>query len=208
MELNFLRGFFTDNGYPIFIFERHVRNFLNQIFEPPPTVATVPKQQCYISLPFYGHNAQLFITKLQDQLSEIYPHLSIRFCQRNSFTIGSFFRFKDRIPREMLSNIIYEFKCRDCNASYIGSSHRKSKERIDQHLGISSRTGRPLTSRLHSLPRLHAEEKDHHIASKDFNIIATANSDSDLLPLESLYIFSKKTNLNYHQSATPLLSIQ
>ena len=203
-ELDFLRKYFQNNGYPLIEFEKCCSKFLNKIFQPSTTTCTVAKQKVYFSFPFYGQKYEDIYEKMKSQLSTFYPHLDFRFSYKNTFTIASHFRFKDTIPIECRSGVIYEFNC-DCRcASYIGATHKKLKVRVDQHLGISHRTGRQLTTIMDSQPRNHCHTHDHTFNRNQFKIIDSCQYPSDLPILESLYISAKTPNLNNQRIAAPL----
>ena len=130
-ELSFLRTFFSNNGYLMHIIESNIRNFLNNKFIPKPLIITVPKKTIYFSLPYYSSQSEVMANKLRQSLEQIYPQLKLHFSLTNNFTVKSYFSYKDKLPCDLLSNTIYEYKCGDCPASYIGSSHRNLKSRID-----------------------------------------------------------------------------
>ena len=48
--------------------------------------------------------------------------------------VESFFIFKDKLPKMLLSRLVYKYTCGGCNAAYF-------KFRICEHLGISHLTG-------------------------------------------------------------------
>jgi hypothetical protein len=205
-EIEFLRNFFSNNGYPSNIFETQCRKFLNKIFVKSTQILTAERKKMYISLPYYGHESEKLYSTLIASLSEYYPQVRFILSLKNNFSIGSLFRFKDLVPPEMRSDIIYKFTCDSCQASYVGSTRRRCKERIDQHLGVSSRTGRPLSTLLHSIPRKHAEDHNHPFHRNNFKIINQTNASQNLLILESLHIHFFKPSLNIQQTATPLFT--
>ena len=43
--------------------------------------------------------------------------------------ISHLFRYKDPIPKDLVSNIIYSYSCPSCNAGYVGEADRHSKFR-------------------------------------------------------------------------------
>ena len=94
-----------------------------------------------------------------------------------------------------------------CQASYVGSTRRRCKERIDQHLAVSSKTDRRLSTVLHSIPRKHAEDHNHPFRRDNFKIISQTNDNQNLLISESLHIHYLKPSLNIQQTATPLLTV-
>ena len=50
------------------------------------------------------------------------------------------FCFKDRIPKELTSGVVYKFQCGLCNESYYGECVRHLNVRIGEHIGISPLT--------------------------------------------------------------------
>ena len=53
----------------------------------------------------------------------------------------NFYRFKDKIPLCLRSNIVYKFACGRCCATYYNESCGHFKVRVGEHSGVS-----PLTS--------------------------------------------------------------
>ena len=169
------------------IIETQINKFLNNMFSSIKPVATVKKEIKYFSLPYYSPEFEKLADSLKRFIEKSYPQLQIQFSLSNPFTIASFFRTKGKPFTELLSNIIYKFTYEDCNVSFIGGSHRISKCRIDQHLGISSRLGRRLATVMHSLPKIHAETFNHKIHVNNFSIIDYFRNIQDL-PGWSLFI--------------------
>ena len=86
--------------------------------------------------------------------------------------MSSCFRFKDAIPRSLLSGVIYEYKCPRCNSRYIGSTYRYWEKRLEEHLHMSALTGKPLKGLQSFAPMLHAKGKCCiNNSSDDFRII-------------------------------------
>ena len=50
------------------------------------------------------------------------------------------FRFKDRVPKELTSGVVYKFKCGLCNKSYYGKCVRHLHVSIGEHIRISPLT--------------------------------------------------------------------
>ena len=55
--------------------------------------------------------------------------------------LGSFFSFKDKVPLNARSLVLYKFTCSSCNSAYIGKTKRHFLVRMFEHLGISLSTG-------------------------------------------------------------------
>ena len=60
--------------------------------------------------------------------------------------LSSLFRFKDIIPREISSHLVYKFKCSYCNATYYGESERDFFVRASEHLGMTPLIGKQVRS--------------------------------------------------------------
>ena len=141
---------------------------------------------------------------ITDMLSNLFPYIDFRVVFRNRFTTGSLFKFKDIIPKACSSGVIYKFCCPSCGGSYIGSTNARLKTRVCQHLGISDRTGRMMTSPSQSSVRDHSHQCDTPFSITDFSIIGRAHTAMDLRILESLHIFKERPSLNGKNSAVPL----
>ena len=136
-------------------------------------------------------------------LSEIYPHLQLKLIFSNGYTIGSFFRHKSRVPTSLLSNVVYNYKCSQCNATYIGETSRHLYSRYCEHLGVSPRTFQPVKSPLKSSIRDHSDLKNHSFSISDFKVLYTCKS-QDLRVVESILIHKMCPNLNAQDSSAPL----
>ena len=49
-------------------------------------------------------------------------------------------RFKDRLPKELTSGVVYKFQCGLCNEYYYGKCVRHLNTRIGEHIKISPLT--------------------------------------------------------------------
>ena len=54
--------------------------------------------------------------------------------------VKSFFTFKDKLPKMLLLELVYQYRCGGCNATYYGKTKHHFKVRICEHLGISHLT--------------------------------------------------------------------
>jgi hypothetical protein len=73
--------------------------------------------------------------------------------------------------------------------------------RLAEHNGRSFRTGNLLAHPPHSAVRVRAEQCNVPVSDSDFRILASTTGVSDLLILESLYIFEQKPILNAANSS-------
>ena len=98
--------------------------FLDYKFSQSPPNETQTTRNKYIKLPFYGHLNYTIRKSLTTIFKTQCPDIKFIFIFTNTFTIASFFKFKDSIPVGLISNIIYEFTCSRCKARYIGETKR------------------------------------------------------------------------------------
>ena len=102
------------------------------------------------------------------------------------------------------SRVVYKFNCSQCDAVYVGSTVRTLYTRVSEHLGVSARTGHPISNPPHSSIRLHSEQSCPSATPDSFSIIDTDNSSINLRIKESIHIHSIKPSLNEMSSAFPL----
>ena len=159
-----------------------------------------------MSLPFQGPFSFQIRNKLQPLPRKHFPDLHFRFIFSNSNSIGSLFRFKDRLTDHLCSEVVYSFQCSDCGIRYVGSTHRNLKIRISEHKGMSFRTGRMLANPSFSVIRNHSRDNDHIIRERDFHILFRSNH-ADLRIAESLFIYKEKPQLNCNDTAFKLQTV-
>ena len=203
-EISMLGRYFNQNCYPSNLFNKVVKSFLDNIFKPKSPIATVPKKQMFVSLP-YMKNAISVKRELTNALSNLYPYVDFYIIFKNPLTIGSLFHFKDTLPELMRPFSVYRFDCSNCKfGTYIGCTKRLLKVRIDSHRGVSYRTGSTLKNKEHSAIRIHTDSCGHNIQYKNFKILAQASNSYELPFLESLFIKQLSPSLNSQTTSVPL----
>ena len=206
-EFKFLTTYFQQNGFPTHIIRKYINIFLSNLHNPKPTTHTAHKEKIYISLPYLGsfsYHLKKFLHKL---LSHAYPQLDLQFVFTNKKTIGSLFTYKDKIPRDLQSFVVYQYNCSCSAASYIGQTTCNLAKRIAQHRGLSERTGARLDSSPYSAIREHACKYHHEIDPEAFRILSTAKDRQTLNILESLHIKLKQPTLNRQLDTEMLITV-
>ena len=56
--------------------------------------------------------------------------------------LSNMFRFKDHVPYNLVSGVVYEYTCGRCSSSYYGETERHLKVRSGENIGISLLTFR------------------------------------------------------------------
>ena len=203
-EINYLTDYFSSNSFPLKLIEKHIRIFINAKINPPQQISTVPKLPIYIRFPYQGYTSYKISNDIRKLTRKLFPQIQLNLIFTNKHTISSLFKHKERLPASLCSSLVYQFTCEECNSSYIGSTTRHFRTRIDEHRGVSTRTSLPLSKPTHSEIRQHCESHGHPIHYKHFTIIDTCNTPDDLRILESLHIHFSRPNLNSYTSAHPL----
>ena len=203
-ELDKLKIVLSKNNYPIDLIDNCVKLFLDKMHKLRPVVATVEKKELMIVLPFLGSNSLSIRTRLQNNLKKTLPFCKIKVIFTSNVRLSSFFSFKDKMPKCLISNIVYKFKCGCCNASYYGKTYRHFKTRASEHAGVSHLTGKRTNSANTSAVKDHMLVCDHQVTFEDFSVLATANNNFKLEIKESLLISRDKPILNRNISSLPL----
>ena len=148
---------------------------------------TVPKKEFRIILPFLGTLSGKTQKRIQNMFNKLIPWGKINIVYKTQCRISHLFRFKDTLPNQLMSHLIYSYKCLRCNSEYVGETERHSKVRWCEHLGQSCFTDKPIVG-------IRTAIKDHIILCKcnsslnDFKIIAYEKSRYLRLIKESLLI--------------------
>ena len=192
------------NGYPLSLIQSKIRVVLNHLRKPSVVVHTCAKKQVFLSLPFTGKHGLQIRTKMYKLFKVHFPQLDLRVVFKPTHRLSSYFTFKDRVPLDVRSLVVYNYTCRGCNASYIGKTKRHFFQRVCEHRGISSRTKRSVAVPPHSAIRDHCLDTGHSINPDDFRIIASASDPLDLGIQECLLIQKHKPSLNTQTPGTEL----
>ena len=202
-ELNRLRQFFAQNGFNIFTIQSHIRKRFQIEREEKLTVLSVPKLIIHSSIPFISdfHNKK-FNADVQDLIQNFFPQVNLRLIFTNKNTIARMLPFKDILPSDVRSNIVYKYTCGICNSAYIGETTRHYKTRIAEHRGVSPRTGRPMAT-VNSNIYKHFLDSTHVVKKENFEILKNAHP-FELKVAESIAIHRFRPGLNGTLYSVPL----
>ena len=193
-EIKFLKTFFHNNCFPSHIIDTITKKFLSKIYNPT-TTTTVAKQTIYISFPYLGYISDKIKNEITNLTQKRFPHLNLKIVFKNTFSIGSIFKHKEKLSKPLCSGIIYKYECLICKDQYIGSTIRQFQCRISEHQGISPRTNQPISTPFFSAIRQHHLDTGHILTQNSFDIM-DKTIQSNLRTLEALYIAKYKPKLN------------
>ena len=204
LEIKKLRDIFKRNGYPSSLIEMCIRTFFQKLYVPKQVYITVPKKQLLIILPFLGKLS----SKLKQQVANCFksslPQCEVKIIFKSTNRLSSLFTYKDVIPKDLQSNLIYKFTCGNCNVTYYGKTERHFKVRLSEHLGLSPLTGKRVSNCKPSAVSDHLLSSCHDSDINDFSILTKANNGFKLLIKESLLISRDSPVLNRNVSSIPL----
>ena len=103
-------------------------------------VPNVPQRNVFVKLPFLGSTSFQIRKKLQKLFSDKLTSCNLKIAFTSPVRVKSFFTFKDKLPKMLLSGLVYQYKCGGCNATNYGKTKHHFKVRIWEHLVISHLT--------------------------------------------------------------------
>ena len=132
VEVGKLFSFLINNGYPKDFLNRILNRFLDKKFN-----VHVAKQEVdwnntvMLSLPYFGYVSENIKKQLVKVFKKEGMNVIILF---KTFKVSNYFRLKDITPRDLMANVVYEFKCPvDQDKSYIGMTTRHLITRVKEH---------------------------------------------------------------------------
>ncbi len=204
-EVENLKTIFGKNGYPSRFVDKCIFHFFNKIYEKRNPLFTVPKKEFTIILPYLGNTSLKIKNSLTRSFQELIPFSKVKVIFKSSRKLSSFFTFKDKIPKSLMSGVIYQFTCAGCNSSYIGSTKRFWEQRLQEHLHISALTGKPLNGLQVFAPLHHVRScQGARISRDNFKIIGRDNSHYLLQVKESIFITTLRPRLNNNITSVPI----
>ena len=200
-----LRSILAKNSYPLEFVDQCVNGFLNKKYKRP--VHTVEKRTEMIVLPYLGKLSLEIRNRLKKYVNKHVSNCKLLVIFRSQRRLSSMFRYKDRMPSNLQSYIIYRYKCGTCNSSYIGKTDRHCHIRWCEHLKIQPFRGGPSKSKQKpTAVNDHLSQTGHFSKMEDFEIIGRERSRNDfrLRIKESILIKKHAPVLNENEASTPL----
>ena len=139
-ELSFLKQVFLKNGYPLSFIDNCFKTFVDKLFIKRPQLATVEKKTLFLSLPYLGEISLQTRTKLTKSFKGLLNSCKLQIVFKSQRKLSNVFRFKDRLPFDLVSGVVYKYTCGRCNSTYYGETDRHLKVRSGEHIGISPLT--------------------------------------------------------------------
>ena len=187
-----------ENAYPPFLIDKVIKKHLDYKISSNQNQLKDTSDVHYFKLPYIGYLSH----HIKNKLSKLFKE----FCKENfniklvfdSFKVKNYFSYKDRIPDDLKSFLVYKFTCAGCSSSYIAETSRHFKTRIEEHIKKDKKS--------HIFKHLHSTvtcfDFDNSLCVK---VIDKANSKFDLKVKEALHNNWRKPNLNAQQNHLALI---
>ena len=165
------------------------------------------KKEVVIPLVFIGKLSFVIKKKLLGIFRDCAPGFKLKIVFSSPNRLRNGFSFKERLPRDMDSMLLYKFTCGVCNSTYIGETKRHFTVRSHEHMGISLATNKPLAYNANNATaiRKHCHDNEHDCSIDNFSIIGHASNKFHLRLKES-FLISKvnPTIINVQKKSIPL----
>ena len=125
--------------------------------------------------------------------------------KQNSCKLQIVFKsFRDRLPSDLVSGVVYKYTSGRCNSTYYGETDRHLKVRSGEHLGISPLTFQKTKPSKESAIRRHLLNCNKIPSFEEFTILTNGNNKFVLEIKESLLIKRDRPILNKNISSAKL----
>ena len=142
-------------------------------------------------------------TKLRKSLKDIRNCCKLQIVSKSQNKLANDFLFKDRIPKELISGVLYKLQCGLCNESYYGECVRHLNVRIGEHIGISPLTRKKIKPKGSAVSN-HLLFCNHSVSFENFSVLTKEKKKLLLELKESLLIMRNKHSLNKNIRSAPL----
>ena len=200
-EILTLRDVFSNNGYPIDLFEKCVNQFLTKkLSSSTKNVDSVDEDSSFtLCIPYIGSQSIQFKKQLCNIFRKLKVNVRIVF---KSTRVSSYFSLKDKTPLGLMANVVYKFQCsRDESITYIGKTKRHLAIRASEHFKGKSAVFDHIR---------FCKNCTSSASIRNFTVIQHGNSDIDIKIKEAIYIKELKPTLNaniLHDGASFLLNV-
>ena len=204
LEVERLREILKTNSYPLGVIEQCIITFLNKLYVPKKVYLTAPKKEVFIILPYLGTMSSNLKRKLHSIFAKSLPACNLKIIFKSTNRLSSFFNFKDVLPRELRSHLVYKFSCSGCNATYYGKTERHLNVRSGEHVGKSPLTGKKVACKRSAVSDHLLLHDNSNSDFNDFSILCRDNNNFKLAIRESILIYRDSPLLNKNTASVPL----
>ena len=139
-DIDSIKSDLIKNAYPPFLIDEVIKKYLSYQFSKNQNQLKDTSDAHYSKLPSIGnlsHHIKNKLSKLCKEFCKENFNIKLVF---NSFKIKNYFSYKDPIPNDLKSFLVYKFTCASCSSSYIGKTCHHFKTRIEEHIKKDSKS--------------------------------------------------------------------
>ena len=199
-----MKTIFRKNDYPENFIDKCFKKFLDNIHLVKEKVPAVERKCLLLVMSYLGVISLQTRTKLQQAIKGVLNCCKLEIAFKCQTKLSNSFRFKDPIPNDLISGVVYKFQCGLFNESYYGESIRHLDIRSGEHIGVSPFTGKKFKPIKNSAVRDHLLHCNYSSSFDNFNILAHESKKFLLKIKESLLTMTDKPSLNRNISSAPL----
>ena len=133
-DIENIKSNLTKNANPPFVIDKVIKKYLHYKFSSNQNQLKDKSNVCYFKLPYIGnlsHHIKIKLSKACKEFSKENFNIKLAF---NSFKIKNHFSYKDPVPNDLKSFLVYKFTSATCSSSYIGETCCHFKTRIEEHI--------------------------------------------------------------------------
>ncbi|XP_037041511.1 uncharacterized protein LOC119078142 [Bradysia coprophila] len=182
-SLKRVKDLLSGNGYPDKFVSNVIKNRVDKFYNN--TKTKKDQNNRFIAAPYIPGLSE----KLKKSLNQHNLTLSCKTTNR----IGNIYsKTKYTVPKEEKSKVIYQVKCRDCNAIYIGITKQKLKDRMSKHRSDVHLKKTTNTTGL----TLHAVNESHTFNFNDVKILEQIPNYFQRIIAEKMFIHKASNTVN------------
>ena len=180
------------------------KTFVDKLLIKCRQLITVEKKTLFFSLPYLGEISLQTRTKLRKSLKGLLNSCKLQIVFKSQRKLSNVFRFKDRLPSDLVSGVVYKYTCGRCSSTYYGETDRHLKVRSREHIGISPLTFKKTKPSKESAIRDHLLNCNNIPSFEECTILTNGNNKFNLEIKESLLVKRDRPILNKNISSAKL----
>ena len=136
----FWNKIFFKKSYLLLFIDNCFKTFVGKLFIKHPQFTTVEQKTLLLSLSYLGEVSLQTRTKLRESVKGLLNSCKFQIVFKSQGKLSNVFRFKDRLPFDLVSGVVCKYTCGICNSTYYGETDRHLKVRSGADIGVSPLT--------------------------------------------------------------------
>ena len=122
LELKNLRDILEKYSYSTGIIEQSIKSFLNKFYVPKKVIPTVSKKELFVVFSILKTMSSNLKQKIKTYFKYSLPQWKTKIILKSTNLLSSCFHFRDVLPKQLQSHIVYKFLWGNCNITYYGKT--------------------------------------------------------------------------------------